>query len=356
MFTGRRRLQDTLLYICKCLGLFWLARILTQGGVRILCYHGLATADEVQFRPGLFIRPATFERRLKTLISQGYPVMSLNAALDALASDRAANALTVITVDDVFQTFCSHGVPLLRRFNLPATAYLTTYYCSKGTPVFRLVVRYMFWRTTRPSLDLGAVDSSLVGVVDLRESEARSRAESSVIAVGEGKNSEDARVSLSRLLGRLLEVDYERLASARTFNIVTTDEARALARNGVDLQLHTHRHRLPAVEECVRHEIEDNRRVLQTLAAGPFEHLCYPSGIWSPVVWPWLNSMGVVSAATCDAGLNYHGTPRLGLKRILDAEDVSQIQFEAEMAGLKELVRRLREALRGIGTPARGRA
>ena len=38
--------------------------------------------------------------------------------------------------------------------------------------------------------------------------------------------------------------------------------------------------------------------------------------------WPWLASLKILSATTCDAGLDYRTTPRLGLRRILDAEDV----------------------------------
>ena len=70
------------------------------------------------------------------------------------------------------------------------------------------------------------------------------------------------------------------------------------------------------------------------------------SGHW--ILWPWLTEAGVVSATTCDAGLNYRDTPRLALKRFLDAEDVPHIRFEAELAGFKPLLRQVRERIRSV--------
>ena len=42
----RRSMIQFALYICNFFGLFRLARYLTRGGLRILCYHGFAQADE----------------------------------------------------------------------------------------------------------------------------------------------------------------------------------------------------------------------------------------------------------------------------------------------------------------------
>jgi len=54
----------------------------------------------------------------------------------------------------------------------------------------------------------------------------------------------------------------------------------------------------------------------------------------------------VESAVTCDTGLNYADTPRLALKRFLDCQHVSEIEFEAELSGLKEIMRKARSVIR----------
>jgi peptidoglycan/xylan/chitin deacetylase (PgdA/CDA1 family) len=337
-------LRDAFLHVSKWCGLFALSRMITRKKLRILCYHGFATGDEVRFRPGLFITPATFEKRLRTLRSQRYEVVSLSRALASLDSGSPGDRMTVLTVDDGFHGFNAHAVKLLEAFAMPVTVYVTSYYAVKQTPVFRLVVQYMFWKTTRDSIDLGLVSPSLSGTVSLEDPgdpDARNRAAWQVINVGESQPGEEARLSIESRLGELLAVDFGEIQSARAFSLMTLEEIRTLARGACDVQLHTHRHRLPESEEQVKVEIGDNRRVLEPVVGAKLDHLCYPSGIWFPALWPWLKSLGIRSATTCEAGLNDVTTPRLGLKRILDGEDVSQIGFEAEISGYKDLLRKV---------------
>jgi peptidoglycan/xylan/chitin deacetylase (PgdA/CDA1 family) len=346
-----RRLADVFWRLCKWCGFFQLARYVTRRRVRILCYHGFGTSEEVDFRPGLFITPATFERRLRYLAAYKYPVVGLAAALDAFDRGIYPDATTVITVDDVFFGFYRHAWPPLRRHGYPVTAYLTTYYCERGGPIFRLAVRYIMWKTTASVLNMSEIDDRMSGQFDLTSPAGRDDAESSIIAFGEALPTERERTELARQLACRLAVDLEPLVISRTVDIVSVDEARELARNGVDFQLHTHRHRLPEDPERLTREVQDNRAVLRTIGHGPFDHLCYPSGIWSPTQWDTLARLGVVSATTCDPGLNTRDTPRLALKRILDSEDVSQISFEAEMCGLKSLIRSLRAKVQGPSSP-----
>lgn len=69
-------------------------------------------------------------------------------------------------------------------------------------------------------------------------------------------------------------------------------------------------------------EIQQNREFLEALVGKKLQHLCYPSGVWSKQPWSWLDSLGIISATTCDPGLNYSQTPHLGLYRFLDAESI----------------------------------
>ena len=122
-----------------------------------------------------------------------------------------------------------------------------------------------------------------------------------------------------------------------------------LGGSGIDCQLHTHRHRFPEDEAEAAREIAENRAALENVVSGPLEHFCYPGGVWSEEQWPVLESAGVRSAVTCQIGLNDDDTPPYALRRLLDAEDVSQIEFEAEMAGCLELLRKVRSCLTRVG-------
>jgi peptidoglycan/xylan/chitin deacetylase (PgdA/CDA1 family) len=308
------------LHISKWLGLFTLAHHATKGGLRILCYHGVSLRDEHAFRPQLFVTPGTFRRRMAFLTRHGFPVLPLEEALEKLEHDTLPRGATVITIDDGFYGLYRYGRHVLQEFSLPATLYLTTYYCVKKNPIFRLAVQYMFWKGDGRQRDTTSMWS--------------------LIHYGETQCDEQQRCEIARSLGARLGVDYRAIVEERLLSLVNLAEVHEMALSGIDVQLHTHRHRSAADEAAAIKEISDNRAVLKALARKPLHHFCYPSGVWSEKAW--LRAAGIKSATTCEPGLNYKGASRYELKRFLDGERISQIEFEAEMCGYAELIRRSR--------------
>ena len=340
-------LKHAALHISRSFGLFALARWLTSDGLRVLAYHGFELSDETLFRPRLFIRLPDFARRMEILAKRGYPVLPLGEALDKLTRRELPPSAVAITIDDGFYAVSAAAAAILRRFGFPATVYVTTYYAEREAPIFRLVVRYMFERTQADRLDGTARDWLPGTSVDLKCSAARNQAAETVIDFGENRCTENERQDICRELGSLLDVDYDHIRRTRILSLMTGPELRELAGFGIDIQLHTHRHRFPMDKQMARTEVLDNRRALSTLlGGGSFEHFCYPSGKYSSSQWPWLVELGVKSATTCEPGLNYPGTPRFGIHRFLDDSEVSSITFEAELSGFLELARRGRARMR----------
>jgi peptidoglycan/xylan/chitin deacetylase (PgdA/CDA1 family) len=340
--------KRAILHLCKWLGLFQVAFLLTRGRLRILCYHGFALADEAEFRPRLFIRPETFQQRIRYLSRKRFPVLSLSKALDCLNEGSLPPGSVVLTIDDGWAGVKDRALPILREFRFPVTIYIASYYASKGTPVFRLVLQYLFWKTRERQLSTPGLGVALAPMVGISTKEDRETVVSYLMEHGETQLDETGRCELSRNLAERLHVDYEEITRTRILSLMKAPEIRAAIEDGVDIQLHTHRHRLPLDRDLVKQEIRDNRAFLEPLAGRELRHLCYPSGIWSKEHWPWLEEMGIESATTCVSGHNRSETPKLGLKRFLDGENVYQIEFEAEMYGLTELLRGCRTALKSM--------
>jgi len=336
----RRLIKRSFLYVARALGLFRIAERRTVGMLRILCYHGLSLADEHEFRPMLHMRPETFRARLAAITRRGYAVLPLQDALAALRQGTLPPCAVVITFDDGFHDNYRHAIRPLREAGFPATIYVTTYHVIKETPVFRLVVLYMFWKSAQETADLRDVPGAGIDIVRLDGGEVMRKAMWSIIEHAEHDGSEAERVQLAKDLGRRLGVDYVQLAAERRFSLMTMDELGRIAAEGIDIQLHTHRHRMPDDRAGLLREIEDNRAALSVVTASAARHFCYPSGVWSRHHWPWLREAGIESGATCEPGLNEPGTEPLGLKRFLDGESVSAIEFDAEITGFTELLRR----------------
>lgn len=336
--------------LAKMAGLFRLSRRLTSRKLRILCYHGVALHDEHRFRPGLFIRPETFAGRLAYLADHGYPVLELGMAMARLADGTLPRDATVITIDDGWYGTARHMAPLLAQYVFPSTLYVATYYLSKQTMVFNVAAAYALWKSAKPELDLAAVAPALAGVHALGTGPTRELACSRLCAHADTLDAA-GREALLESLCSALDVDYEFMREHDMFRFMTEAEARAATAHGMDLQLHTHRHQLPETSAAaLEGELGDNRRALAAVTAKPLVHFCYPSGEYSASQLPWLAAAGIQTATTTRMGFNTPATPPLELRRFLDSEALSELEFEAECCGFKELVRGAVARLRGAGT------
>src|SRR3546814_12753947 len=85
---------------------------------------------------------------------------------------------------------------------------------------------------------------------------------------------------------------------------MTLEEARELQASGIEIGLHSHRHRFPAESyAAAQAEIEDNRRALALVGNAPLRHFSYPSGAYEPHQHHWLAPPGITSATTTTPGI-----------------------------------------------------
>ena len=334
------------LSLVRALGGFALARRLTRKNLRILCYHGLALDDEASFQPKLFMRADTFRRRLQLLAGRGHPVLALDEALRRLDNGSLPDHAVVITFDDGWLGIGTLAVPALEQRGFPATIYVTTRDAVEAQPVFNVAVRYLLWKARARLLDFGRAGLDATGTFELDDPADRERALASLSARADATDG-PGRTAILRAVARALDIDWDALAARRLICLMTPDELAAIASRGIDLQLHTHDHRFGGCDRAFADRtLLENRQALAPLTGKPVVHFCYPSGEYSAAQLPWLEALGIESATTCKPGLVGPRTPRLELGRFRDGEHIAVVEFEAEISGFLELMRRARAALR----------
>jgi len=335
-----------LLRIAKATGLFAISRWLTRGGLRILCYHGI-WLGEGHYGNFLFMSPEKFAARMAFLAGAGYPVLPLEQAVAGLKAGKLPPGATAITIDDGWHGTYRHMLPALKASGLPATVYVTTYFAERQYPVFDLVVRYLLDRTAKQELDLEVLEIPGGSRVRLDTPAARAEAGAAIMAHGRERLDGAEGHTFGARLAAALDLDYDRLVEQKVFHLMSLAEISEAARCGLDIQLHSHRHRTPLDDpEALAREIADNRARLEPIIGHRLHHFCYPSGIYDRRVWPQLTALDIESATTIEQGINFAGAPSLGLKRLLDGQEVELIEFEAELCGFLELTRLLRRPLR----------
>ena len=329
------------------MGLFRLSRYLTKNSLRILCYHGFEIEDESRFRPLTFIKQATFEKRIAFIKNNHFNIISLDRAVRLLKKGELPDYPVVITIDDGFYSTYKEAFPILNESSIPAVVYVTTYYAVKQTPVFRLVVQYMFWKTKKDKLNLLELTGREAKKVGISDPESSESIIWEMIKYGEIMCEQSGRENILRKLGERLDVDYDKIRESRMFSIMSIEELKDIKEGGIDLELHTHRHNFPVKKEIAKKEIQDNRQILKGKLHAGANHFCYPSGYWKECQLPWLRELNVHSGVTCDPGLNYPSDNELVLKRFLDGQNISEIEFKAEMFGFLELMRKFKKILNG---------
>ena len=338
------RLKLLFFFLAKWVGCFYLSRIATRKKIRILCYHNFGTSDEVDWHPQLFIHSKTFSRRMQYLKRKGYEVASLRQAVDGLANDASGNANIVITIDDGWYGIMEHAHPILSEMKFPYTVYVTSYYSIADAPVFNLVIPFLFFKSVEGSVDFCELNVPGVGITAISKERTIKETIRKIIEYGEKK---DARIRQQLVDGvaKILGVDINDITRRKLFYVMTPEELKSLSEQGVDLQLHTHRHRWPDNKGDAFEELKLNRKLLFSVQSNETEHFCYPSGYYTKRQFPYLKEAGIKSAVTCKPGLNHKDTNKYELRRFLDGENISQIEFEAEITGFSDLIRTLRKKI-----------
>ena len=307
----------------------------------ILCYHGVSFDDEHLWRPGLYIPAEQFRARMKAVVDAGCNVLPLGEALDRLHAGTLPPRAVALTFDDGTYDFFRLACPILKEFRLPVTVYVPSYYAEYNRPVFDVMCSYLLWKSRGRTIDWPGV---LPSAISLDENGI----EKASIAIRDhadlAKLSGRDKDGLLAMLANKLNIDYESLCAKRILCVMTPEEVAEAAAAGVDIQLHTHRHRTPVNRELFVREITDNRERIEKWSGIPARHFCYPSGVYVPEFFGWLRECEVESATTCEPGFCTQSANPFALPRLLDSCWLTSTEFETWLSGLAALVRRRSES------------
>lgn len=336
-------MKQAVLGAARALGGFAAARVLTTGKLRILCYHGLWTLDAPPFGNRLFMPHRQFAERMKWLAASPYPVLPLGEAVEMLAEDRVPKGATVITIDDGWSSTYTHMLPVLEALGLPATVYVATYYVENDGPVANVVANYLAERAPAGAYDLAGVLPGLEAPLVLGDAASRDHAGDLLRTAVDDVGFAPRMIGLAEVAKRL-RVGTEPWWSERQFHLMRPEELHDAARRGMDVQLHTHRHKgLHRYVDHLPQELADNRASLaRILGGGHQDHFCYPSGGFDERGEAMLAEAGIKSATLVTEGLNAPGANPYRLRRFLDGRTVSEASIDAYLSGVLDIAERLR--------------
>jgi peptidoglycan/xylan/chitin deacetylase (PgdA/CDA1 family) len=328
-----KRIKLTALRAGEGLGL---SRVLLESEWRrqrllILCYHGISIDDEHEWDSSLFMPASLLRARFEALRANRCAVLPFRDALQRLHEGRLPPRAVTITFDDGTHDFQTRAMPVIREFGYPVTLYFATYYSYFNRPIYDLAVSYVLWKARGRTLSAPEVLENPI-VLDpaghaLAVKAFRAHAHLNDLSAEE-------KDDLLERVAATCAVDLADIRRKRILHLLTPEEAATVAREGVDIELHTHRHRVYDERSRFDQGIDDNRRHLASITTGIREHFCYPGGVLLPEFLPWLEQKGIRSATTCQPGLVSRASEPLMLPRLADTSTLTPTEFSAWVSGL----------------------
>lgn len=297
----------------------------------IICWHGVSNDDEHHWNPSLFMSTEILRMRLELLQEMKCSVLPLGEALARVRSATLPPRSVALTIDDGDSSFYLRTWPMLRSFGFPATLYWTTYYSIHPYAVFDPMLSYLLWK----GRDRVLVLREPALRVDLGLPQERARAFDALYRFSRTSAWTAQRKELFLAdLALLLKIDYSTIRSKRILHLISPAEARSMVAEGLDLQLHTHRHQVPRNSVEFKGELVENARAIRDAGAQTPSHFCYPSGSFVPEFAQWLRDNNIESASTCESGLVHPHTNRYFLPRMVDHEGIGPEEFRGWLSGI----------------------
>ena len=142
------------IWICRLILLFW--TIFRKKGTVILMYHSISQDSDIDILIDNKVSPNNFEKQMQ-YIAKKKKVISLAAFLDYTKNkDKRLKNSVVITFDDGYLDNYTVALPILKKYGLPATFFITTGLIGKASVYDKL--SYLVMSTERDKISVSFGD------------------------------------------------------------------------------------------------------------------------------------------------------------------------------------------------------
>lgn len=314
-----------------------------QGKAVILTYHRVVSDEELRaqcIQDGMYVSVEAFAAQMRFLKTH-FVVLSFSELLSMWAEKRwdPARRYCVVTFDDGWLDNYTYALPVLRRYDIPATVFLPTSFVGTNEWFWPDKVGWLYQRfLQRSTKEQGRILSLL---------------QDKHVWVQEGENAllrqdSDAVVEWCKALSptqigvfvsgwaEALEVT---LPSDR--QVVNWEEVRAMSDAGVSFGSHSVTHTILTKlhwDEVMR-EAVDSWSALTQRSIRSVPVFCYPNGDWSDEIGRCVKAAGYQAATTTQFGYETHAPSNLfGLNRVSVHHDIScsDALFAFHLAGFNQ--------------------
>jgi len=294
--------------------------VVPKGRALVLRYHRVARAGAPPVP--LAVPAAEFEAQLRFLAARAHAMTAGEIAAAAAGGQPLPPNAVAITFDDGYEDNCSQALPLLQRYGLRATFFVTAGWIGTENVLWwdRLhdYIRQAAALAARP-IDYQDLPKPLVAALaaaDLRTGAGAARLERDLAAALGGLALTPEETDL--LVERVASALGSDVADPEPYRPMTWDQVRELHQAGMEIGSHTMSHgrlvHVPA--ERAYEELERSKQAIERELGAPVSLLAYPAGSHNQDVVDLAVETGYEAAFTTASGPVAPGDDLFRLRRI----------------------------------------
>jgi peptidoglycan/xylan/chitin deacetylase (PgdA/CDA1 family) len=253
---------------------------------------------------------AAFDRWMRHL-ARTYRVLALEELAERARGDGVPRGAIAVTFDDGYRDTLTHAAPVLARYGVPATVFLTTGCIGAADVLWFDRLALAFRTTTRPRYEAPWGEVLPLGSVG-----ERLRALDQLLAHLKRQPDDVLRETVAAAASALGVTDRRGLKDL----MLSWDDVHALAGLGFAIGAHTVNHPILSRVSLdrARREIEGSRAMIEAACGRPPRSFAYPNGgaaDYTPEIARLVEQAGFSCAVTTRFGVNSPETSRWELRR-----------------------------------------
>lgn len=248
-------------------------RVTQPKSITIVTYHAVIK-EPLAFPDWCFMDAELFEAQIAYLSSK-FKIISLSEAVEKINNNCLDDRYAVITFDDGYKNNFDIALPILEKYNAPATIYLVTSLINTNKVFWFTRLLSALNNTREESITWEGVRLKLSSVED--KAESSQKLQQSLKAY----NEETAQIKLTEI-ERLLKVEGTlHIPASSAFSMLSKDELGRMIDTGlIEFGAHTYSHPILANSTISEQKKQIELSILQTqeLTGLPCYHFAYPNG------------------------------------------------------------------------------
>ena len=290
----------------------------------ILGYHRVLPSDskDISFiQPGMYVTTETFEKHM-AFIAQNYKIMRL---MDVVNAPSPKNAC-IVTFDDGWADNYIYALPIIKRYGIPATIFLTTNMVGKSE--WPWPDRLSYYIQSVPESEFIRSWTTIIQETGLKYQHESYRYRD---RIGFKENIIDFAKSLEThtLIALMENVDKIMTNQKRDLmkmrSWLTWDEVQEMKKSDITFGSHSHNHhilnRIPLNQ--AQEEVETSRRILSDKTGSVATMFCYPNGGFNDEIVRIVSNAGYRIAVTTKPGSINGSSSFLTLNRNMLHDDIT---------------------------------